>query len=320
MRRVWIGAAAGLAALAMGAAALAQGTLGRAPDWATRLAASDIVTSNGGRPTLAAEGVQFSVRVTIAPHQGGVARVIRVDARADDTTLFLRRFTGHPTTGWWMWGPDTPHPMDLTAAQRSEVERLARSVLSVGTGGVDAPSSCPNGERAFIEIAVGTRATSIGRDCIGNDPASQLATALSTLAGSRDEQELYEAAIAELMAVDRAFNAMVQEDGAAEAFAHFAGDGALQFANGQEPAAGREAIAAYWARASQGAEIAWEPEAAQVSARGDMGWTWGRGTATVNGATTTTRYVTVWRRDYEGRWRFVADIANRGPAPSRPSN
>lgn len=313
--------------LAAGAAfagpAQAQGTLGRAPDWAERLAFSDIAPTTGGRASLIAEGVQVSVRATIAPYQGGVARVVRVDGRADNATqLFLRRFTGHPNAGWWIWGPDTPWVKPVTAAQRAEIERLARSALALGAGGADPLASCPNGERAFIEVAIGTRSTSLSRDCIGSDPVSQLATLLSTLAGSRDEQELHEAAVAELLDADRAFNAMAQEDGVAAAFAHYAADSAHQFAPGQDPAAGRDAVAAFWAQWPEGGTLVWEPQYAQVSERGDMGWTWGRGVSTIHGVRTASRYVTVWKRDYEGNWRFVADIGNQDPrrsqAPATP--
>jgi ketosteroid isomerase-like protein len=307
-RLVRMAAAAAFVALAAGQAA-PQGALGRAPDWAQQLAVNDTLPTTGGRPTLAAAGLAFAVRVTIAPHGGGVARVIRVDG-GDRARLYLRRFTGHPTNGWWMWGPDTPIQKVLTNQQRADIERLARSAVAVATGGGQ-DGACPRGERAFIEIMVGERQTSLSRDCLGADPGSQLASAVSALAGSQTEEDLRRAAVQELMDADRAFSEMAQRAGVAAAFAHYAAEDAHQFVPGQDPAQGRRAVSQFWSSWPEGATLSWEPQAAQVSDRGDMGWTWGRGVTTFNGESRTSRYVTVWKRNLDGEWRFVVDIGNQ---------
>lgn len=303
------GWAAALALMAAIPTAEAQGALGRAPEWAQSLAVNDTLPTTGGRPTLAADGLAFAVRVTIAPNSGGVARVIRIDG-AERARLYLRRFTGHPTNGWWMWGPDTPIQKALTSQQRADIERLARSAVAVATvGGQD--GACPRGERAFIEVMVGDRQTSLVRDCLGQDPGSQLASAVSALAGSQTEEDMRRAAIQELMDADRAFSEMAQQAGVAAAFAHYAAEDAHQFVPGQDPAQGRRAVTQFWSTWPEGASLRWEPQAAQVSDRGDMGWTWGRGVTTYNGETRTSRYVTVWKRNIDGEWRFVVDIGNQ---------
>ena len=95
-------------ALAFAAPAGAQNLSLRAPQWAQAMLASDVTPTTGGRAALAGQGIDLSVRVTIAPHRGGVARVIRYDLRGEQASIALRRFTGHPSTGWWLWGPDAP--------------------------------------------------------------------------------------------------------------------------------------------------------------------------------------------------------------------
>ncbi len=63
-----------------------------------------------------------------------------------------------------------------------------------------------------------------------------------------------------------------------------------------------------------GARLEWTPQYAQVSERGDMGWTWGRSVSTrADGTRRPGRYVTIWRRNFDGEWRFVADIGNQDP-------
>ncbi|MBI1252692.1 MAG: hypothetical protein GC189_14635 [Alphaproteobacteria bacterium] len=313
MKRIWIAAAA--LSVALTGAAFSQALGSRAPAWAQPLLAADSIASTGGRAQLQNEGVDFAVRATIAPYQGGVARVIRVEGLGDETRLFLRRFTGHPSAGWWLWGPETPTTGGLTAEERRSLETLASAAISA-TGG--AAPACPQGEQAFVEILSRGRATVASRACVvSGDGVSALVRTLSDLAGSRTEEELRQSAIDELIDADRAFNSMAQADGVPAAFAHFAADNAHQFTPRQEPAATPEARAALWAEWGEQDRLVWAPQYAQVSERGDMGWTWGNGVRTnAEGETFHSRYVTVWKRNYDGAWRFVADIGVPGPPPA----
>lgn len=277
------------AALLAGPAA-AQNLSLRAPGWASPLIAADSTPTLGGRAALGAEGIETSVRVTVAPNPGGVARVIRFDATANGPVLALRRFTGHPTTGWWLWGPDTPYVSTPTAAQAQEIATQARALSGVSGVVGGGASNCPGGEQAFIEIFANGRATSLTRACVGNtDAAGRLVLRLSELAGSRDNEELEAAAQRELLEADRAFSAKSRADGVAAAF---------------------DAYAAYNAVRSPwpaGARLEWTPETARVSSRGDMGWTYGQARVTASGATSQRRYVRIWTRDLDGNWRYAFD-------------
>src|SRR5512147_771315 len=192
--RAFVAAAACALALGAGTAA-AQNLSLRAPDWAQALLATDVTPTTGGRAVLA-DGVDLSVRVTIAPSHGGVARVIRYDQRADAGTLAVRRFTGHPSTGWWLWGSDAPRITTPAAAVKTEIGALVRSASGVAAtlGSGETGQTCDTDERAYIEIAVAGRSTSYTRACItGADPASRLASRMSEIAGSRTEEEFHNA-------------------------------------------------------------------------------------------------------------------------------
>ena len=59
-------------------------------------------------------------------------------------------------------------------------------------------------------------------------------------------------------------------------------------------------------------DFTWEPELADVSAAGDMGWTVGHYRAELRRAgqepkVQTGRYLTVWRRQPDGSWKVVVD-------------
>jgi ketosteroid isomerase-like protein len=300
-------------ALVLAAPAAAQNLSLRAPQWAQALLSADVTPTTGGRAFITAEGVPLSVRVTIAQTRGGVARVIRYDLHDDQGALALRRFTGHPSTGWWLWGGDAPHVTHVTAAQRTEIATLARSASGVaGQIGAAATEVCPAGEQAYIEISVEGRASSLSRACVAvTDAGGRLASRLSEIAGSRDEEELAAAAVAELMAADRAFAAKAQADGVPAAFSEYAAADAL-IVTSREIISGRAGVAASYQDWPQGARLEWAPETARVSTRGDMGWTWGNSVHTApDGTRTTGRYVSVWTRDYDGNWRFAFDAPIR---------
>lgn len=300
-------------ALLLSAPAWAQNLSLRAPDWAQSLVAADIIPTTGGRAVLSAEGIPTSVRVTIAPRRGGVARVIRYDARdGGAASVYVRRFTGHPSTGWWLWGSDAPRVIAVPAAQQQEIATLARTLLGVSGAISGDTDTCASGEQAYIEIALGGRSTSISRACVTQvDAAGRLTLRLSELAGSRTEEELAAAAVSELLEADRALATLARTEGAPAAFARYAASDAV-LATSEAVGTGSEGVTQRFANWPQGARLERTPESARVSARGDMGWTYGT-TAQIgaDGARTTGRYVSVWTRDYEGAWKYAFDAAIR---------
>lgn len=309
----WLRAAAlGGLALVLAAPAAAQNLSLRAPAWAQPLLSTDLTPTTGGRPFIAAEGAPISVRVTIAPGRGGIARVIRYDLRGDVGSIALRRFTGHPSTGWWLWGGDAPLITQVSAAQRTEIANLARAAAGVAGQTAVSTEACPAGEQAYMEIAVEGRATSLSRACVvATDAGGRLALRLSEIAGSRTEEELAAAAVAELLAADRAFAAKAQADGVPAAFIEYAAEDAL-IVTSREIISGRAGVTASYADWPAGARLEWAPETGRVSARGDMGWTWGNSNYVApDGARNPGRYVSVWTRDFDGNWRYAFDAPIR---------
>jgi ketosteroid isomerase-like protein len=196
---------------------------------------------------------------------------------------------------------------------RQEMATLVRAAMSVSA--INAPSGGEGcrGEQAFVELVLADRSTSATRACVAaTDPIGRVALRLSEAAGSRTEEELAAAAIAEVMAADRAFAAMAQAEGASAAFARYAASDAIMLRGEGAPTIGHEAVVASFAEWPPAARLQWAPEAGRVSARGDMAWTWGNSTYTAaDGARTPGRYISVWTRDYDGNWRFAFDASVR---------
>lgn len=304
-------AVAGWALLLTGPAS-AQNLSLRAPQWAQSLVAADVTPTTGGRAMISGPGITSAVRVTLASPNGGVARVIRYDLRGEEGTLFVRRFTGHPSTGWWLWGGDAPRVTPVTAAQRTEIATLTRAVMGVAGSIGGSEEVCQAGEQAYLEVAFEGRATSFSRPCVANtDAAGRLALRLSELAGSRTEEELAAAAVAELLAADRAFAAKAAADGVPAAFNAYAAEDAL-IVTSDSTSTGRAGIGARYQNWPEGARLEWAPETGRVSTRGDMGWTWGNSTYIApDGARQAGRYISVWTRDLDGEWRYAFDAPIR---------
>ena len=119
---------------------------------------------------------------------------------------------------------------------------------------------------------------------------------------------------AELMRADSAFAAMSVGQGVKTAFLAFAADDAIAFGGGAQISEGREAIGAGFDGFPSGAVLDWRPVAAAIAESGDLGCTVGE--AKITSLNHYSKYLTIWRRQRDGSWKFVADGGNVRPAPT----
>lgn len=120
----------------------------------------------------------------------------------------------------------------------------------------------------------------------------------------------------ELMAVDAEFAGYSRDRGAAAAFDRYLADDAIHLPRQGEAVSGRVAIVDGLRALDDGWVLDWAPVHGEASVDGSFGYTWGR-YALYRAATPDARqlgkYLTVWRRDAQGRWRVAADIGNQTP-------
>lgn len=67
-------------------------------------------------------------------------------------------------------------------------------------------------------------------------------------------------------------------------------------------------------------ELLWEPRTGDVAASGDLGWLTGPSTAINHKASDGAKprygcYLSIWRRQPDGRWRVIVDVGVNAPAP-----
>jgi len=124
-----------------------------------------------------------------------------------------------------------------------------------------------------------------------------------------------------LLQTDRDWAKRVSASRNPDSIATYWTDDARVISPGQPIVSGKAAIREMIAGAMKipGFRIAWTPDSAVVSRSGDLGYTYGANEVTApdtSGQLVTTRgrYLTVWRKDADGKWRCAEDIAS--PAPT----
>jgi len=122
-----------------------------------------------------------------------------------------------------------------------------------------------------------------------------------------------------LIQTDEAFAKFARDHGVAEAFREYAAPNATSFPMGESPVHGREAIYQSMLDFPKG-ELLWTPSAADIAKSRELGYTWGTfefRTTAADGKLVSRhgKYLTVWKLQPDGLWKYVADIGNPGPAP-----
>lgn len=126
--------------------------------------------------------------------------------------------------------------------------------------------------------------------------------------------------VEEMMQTDRDFAAMAASDGVPAAFAAYAAEDVRMFPGGNQPYTGRDTLIERYADFPEGAMLAWDPIEGMASPDGKFGFTWGRYVFTppANAEDASPghgKYVSIWRKEDNGEWKFVADIGNSNPDP-----
>ncbi|OWY19666.1 nuclear transport factor 2 family protein [Sphingobacteriales bacterium UPWRP_1] len=121
---------------------------------------------------------------------------------------------------------------------------------------------------------------------------------------------------AELLDTDRAFSKMCGQQGMKSAFLYYAADEAIRMNEGKFPQVGKTELKAFF-DASPGAatakQLKWEPIKADIAASGDMGYTFGQWEFAQKDTTLYGYYVSIWKKQSNGTWKYVLDAGNSAP-------
>jgi ketosteroid isomerase-like protein len=128
------------------------------------------------------------------------------------------------------------------------------------------------------------------------------------------------AATRDLLKTDQAWATLAASNGPVDSVVAYWTSDARVILPGQPVLVGTDAIRQMIAatRAIPGFHISWVPDSAVVSSSGDFGYTYGTNRITAPDSagalhTAEGRYITIWRKQPDGRWRCSVDISNEGP-------
>ena len=122
----------------------------------------------------------------------------------------------------------------------------------------------------------------------------------------------------EILKTDIAFNDLCQKDGLAKAFIDFAADEVILMRQNQLPIIGKDALKERYKSFKSRPKLTWYPVKADVSSSGDLGYTFGNWELvgkTPDGKDTTSYgvYVSIWKKQKDGNWKYVFDGGNDTP-------
>lgn len=116
----------------------------------------------------------------------------------------------------------------------------------------------------------------------------------------------------ELIAVDLAFSALSKERGMNHAFLSYVAEDGVMLSPNKMPIVGKEKINALFQSDDSDKEFTWKPLYAYLSESGELGYTYGTYAFTTEGETQRGTYVSIWKKDSGGKWKFVLDSGNDG--------
>jgi ketosteroid isomerase-like protein len=147
-----------------------------------------------------------------------------------------------------------------------------------------------------------------------------LATALflfTLILNGCDETKKRKRMANELIELDREFSRLSIEKGAHESFLAYIDDSCVLLRPNRTPVVGRQKIKEMYCTPDTSFTLHWEPLNADISSSGDLGYTYGVYTVEMDSpeGTLVTKegtYVTIWKKDRNGNWKFVLDTGNQG--------
>lgn len=120
---------------------------------------------------------------------------------------------------------------------------------------------------------------------------------------------------------DIQFSDYSQEYGIKKAFIEFADSAAVLLKPNRMPIKGSLSIRGYYKMLDDSRlNLSWVPLEARIAKSRDLGYTYGiwelKSSDTIENGT----YVTIWRKDNNGTWKYVLDSGNEGLKPIRDSD
>jgi len=116
----------------------------------------------------------------------------------------------------------------------------------------------------------------------------------------------------DLKAVDIAFSDMSAEKGMKTAFEAYLDSNGILLRPDHLPITGNSAFEYLQQVNDSSFTLTWEPMGADMAASGDLGFTYGVYTLSLQDTSYKGTYVSIWKKQKDGSWKYVMDTGNEG--------
>ncbi len=138
-----------------------------------------------------------------------------------------------------------------------------------------------------------------------------LLSLLATRCGNNNPMDMSKEAD-DIRQTDIEFSNFSKINGMKAAFLRYADSGTVLLRSNHNPITGKEAFEYIQSISDTSITLTWMPEAVQLAASGDLGYTYGVYNFTGKDTTYEGTYVTIWKKQPDGSWKFVLDSGNPG--------
>jgi ketosteroid isomerase-like protein len=105
---------------------------------------------------------------------------------------------------------------------------------------------------------------------------------------------------------------MSRQIGMKKAFLQYIDNEGVLLRPGHLPLVGAEAIDFLSQLSDTAYTLTWQPMKAEISKSGDLGFTYGVYTLNIKDSVYKGTYVSIWKKQNDGSWKFVLDSGNEG--------
>ncbi|HEX5025190.1 MAG TPA: DUF4440 domain-containing protein [Agriterribacter sp.] len=119
-------------------------------------------------------------------------------------------------------------------------------------------------------------------------------------------------ALNQLQQTDVDFSNRSKEVGMKKAFLEYIEKDGVLLRPGRMPIIGSEAVEFISAVNDSSFTLTWQPLDADISVASDLGYTYGTYNMRIKDSVYKGTYVTIWKKEKDGKWKFVLDTGNEG--------